>query len=69
MLPLQPGDVVSLSYDIMIPRSYNKSELEIECLITERFDNYGQSWKNTFELESIDAVERVVINSNNSESG
>ena len=61
---LPPGASKALNYKFMVPSEYNKSNVDLELLISERFGEYGINWKESFELEkSSQSVGNLVIES------
>ena len=49
---LLPGELISFVYDFMIPRDYDKSDVNISAVISESYGDYSKNWQETFVFKS-----------------
>jgi len=49
---LLPGELISFVYDFMIPRDYDKSDVNISAVISESYGEYSKNWQETFVFKS-----------------
>ena len=57
---LSPSESVRISYDILVPRNFNKNYVEAYLNVTEKFGDYGASWSHEFPFEGGNNSAKVI---------
>ena len=63
-----PGETVTLTYDLLISRTYSNSIVLIEAIIDEKHKDYGSKWEHSFTFESDENANRIVVESTEEET-
>ena len=63
-----PGETVTLTYDLLISRTYSNSNVLIEAIIDEKHKDYGSKWEYSFTFEPDENANRIVVESTEEES-
>lgn len=67
---LSPSESVRISYDILVPRNFNKDYVDAYINVTEKFGDYGASWSHEFPFEQLGNNENTIsIQSSETDSG
>ena len=48
---IQPGESVRVTYDMIVPRNYNQSEVSVTVQLKEKHGDYGSSWNQAFAFK------------------
>lgn len=58
---LSSGNVHKLSYDLIVPRTFQGSAILVQLELSESFGEYGSTWSHTFPFGVQDAQTLVVV--------
>ena len=57
---LDPGETITITYDMMVPRNFDQSSIQANLTMTEKFDDYGTTWTHSFPFEGGSSTGAVV---------
>ena len=58
---LPKGEVQKVSYDLMVPRTFQASSIKTTLSLTESYGEYGSSWSHTFPFTGPEEQTVVVV--------
>lgn len=63
---LPKGEIVTLKYDLLVPRSFTQSQISLNAKLSESYGDYGSNWSHQFIFKK--QSENSVIRFSDSES-
>lgn len=56
---LASGESRTLSYDMIVPRSYLQRDIQVEVVVSEKYGDYGSTWSHLFPFKN-DTESKVI---------